>query len=178
MEKMVWVCIETTGLNEKKDSLLEIAVVITDKQLNTLAAHERIIHQNSQTLGRMESVVAEMHQTSGLYNKVQISRNSEYMVDLELAQFMDDNGYKPNRSAVICGNGVAFEQKFIKRDLPHFSKYLHYRLIDVSSLKEVGKLWFTFEEFEKDKKYTAMHDLKESIAEMKYLKEQLFGLAD
>jgi oligoribonuclease len=176
MEKMVWVCIETTGLNEKKDSLLEIGVIITDKQLKTLATYERVIHQNDRVLGQMEKVVANMHRESGLYDKVQISRNSEYMVDLELSQFMEDNGFQPDRKAIICGNGVAFEQKFIKRDLPHFAKFLHYRLIDVSSLKEIGKLWYEFDEYKKNKNYTAIHDLQESIAEMQYLKESLFNL--
>ena len=165
---LVWVDLEMTGLNPISDSILEVASVVTNSQLDTMAIGPVIvIHQPDEVLDGMDSWNTEQHRQSGL---TELSRKSPYtcrMAELEILDFIRQwVGY---RVSPMCGNSVYHDRRFLARFMPELEHYFHYRNIDVSTLKELAKRWAPdLAKFHKDCRHRGCDDIKESIAELKY----------
>ncbi len=172
---IVWVDCEMTGLSLEKDELIEIAVIITDGQLNEIdPGIDLIIKPSEQSLAEMIDVVREMHTVSGLLDELPNGidlKTAEAEVLKYVKQHVPDE-----KKAPLAGSSVYVDRGFIARDLPSLDQHLHYRLIDVSSIKELTKRWYPkvyFAAPEKTGNHRALADIKESIAELRYFREAI-----
>jgi oligoribonuclease len=174
---LVWIDCEMTGLDITRDKLIEVAVVVTDSQLNVLdPGLDVIIHADDEDLAAMGDVVTTMHATSGLTEAVRSSTVSlEEAGDLVL-QYV--KRFVPERrTAPLCGNSIGTDRGFLARDMPVLDDHLHYRMIDVSSIKELARRWFPrvyFAQPPKGLAHRALADILESIRELAYYRETLF----
>jgi oligoribonuclease len=173
-ELMVWMDLEMTGLDPLTDKIIEIATLITDKELNIVAqGPELIINQPETILQAMDSWNKEHHGASGLIEKVQKSTISIGMAEKETLNFIKK--YVDERTAPLCGNSIWQDRRFISGQMPGLDTWLHYRNIDVSTIKELARRWYPdLLSFKKQKQHTALADIKESIAELKYYKKKIF----
>lgn len=172
---IVWVDCEMTGLSLTKDELIEIAVVITDGQLIELdPGIDLIIKPSDASLKSMIDIVREMHTSSGLLDELPQGmdlKTAETQVLAYLKQHVPEA-----RKAPLAGSSVYVDRGFIARDLPNFDEHLHYRLIDVSSIKELVRRWYPkvyFASPEKIGNHRALSDIRESIAELRYFREAI-----
>jgi oligoribonuclease len=176
-DELVWIDCEMTGLNLKTDRLIEIAVLVTDADLNVLGEGiDVVIHVDDDALSSMIEVVAQMHARSGLVDEVRAST-----VDLAAGeQLVLDyirTHVKQAKTAPLAGNSIATDRGFISRDMPTLDDYLHYRMIDVSSIKELCRRWYPriyFGQPEKGLAHRALADIHESIRELKYYRRTAF----
>ena len=165
-----------TGLNLKKDVLVEIAVLVTDSQLNILGEGiDLVIKVEQEYLGGMGDFVREMHTASGLLleipNGVSLPQAEEKILEY-LKKYAPDAGKSP-----LAGNSVSVDRNFIARDLPLFNEYLHYRTVDVSSIKELARRWYPRVYFAAPKKtgnHRALGDIQDSIEELEYYRNSIF----
>lgn len=179
-EELVWIDCEMTGLDLKSDKLIEIAALVTDADLNVLGEGiDVVIHADADDLSGMVEVVAKMHANSGLDKEVLASD-----VDLATAETMVldyvRSHVKTAKTAPLCGNSIATDRGFIARDMPTLDEYLHYRMIDVSSIKELCRRWYPriyFGQPEKGLAHRALADIHESIQELKYYRRTAFVTA-
>src|SRR5262245_39978216 len=159
-----WIDLEMTGLDETKDSILEVAAVITDHDFKTLEEFHRIVYQPPEVLKKMNAWCRKHHTQSGLVEKVKtgtpLSDVEQDLLDLA------NRHYKKKDEIVLCGNSVGNDRRFLERYMPKFCKRLHYRLIDVSSFKEIFRTKYGIK-FEKKNKHRAVDDIYESIEELK-----------
>ena len=165
-----------TGLNVEKDCLVEIAVVVTDSELNVLdPGLDLVIKPNAASLKNMNDFVTEMHTTSGLINKFDEGHDlaiAEKMVLEYIQRWVTDP-----RQAPLAGNSIGTDRMFINRYMPTLDSFLHYRNIDVSSIKELTRRWFPkvyFQLPKKDGGHRALADILESIKELKYYRKTVF----
>ncbi len=166
-----------TGLDLVKDSLIEVAALVTDPDLNILGEGvDVVIHADDAALDGMFDVVREMHDKSGLTEEVRASAvtvaQAEDMIMSYLTQHVPDP-----RTAPLCGNSIATDRGFLARDMPRLDAHLHYRMIDVSSLKELARRWFPrvfYAKPEKGLAHRALADIRESIRELEYYRRTLF----
>ena len=173
---LIWVDCEMTGLNLKKDVLVEIAVLVTDSQLNILGEGiDLVIKVEQEYLDGMGDFVREMHTASGLLleipNGVSLPQAEEKILEY-LKKYAPDAGKSP-----LAGNSVSVDRNFIARDLPLFNEYLHYRTIDVSSIKELARRWYPRVYFAAPKKtgnHRALGDIQDSIEELEYYRNSIF----
>ncbi|HET9579075.1 MAG TPA: oligoribonuclease [Usitatibacter sp.] len=169
---LVWIDMEMSGLVPERDRILEVAMVVTDADLNTIAeAPVFVLHQPESVLDAMDSWNKSTHGKSGLVDKVRASSFTEEQVEARLVEFL-----KPivgERLAPLCGNTVHQDRRFMARYMPAFEAYLHYRIVDVSTLKELAKRWRpdVVQAFAKEGKHEALADVYESIAELKHYRE-------
>jgi oligoribonuclease len=160
---------EMSGLVPDRDRILEVALVVTDSELNTIAeAPVYVLHQADEVLDGMDSWNKSTHGKSGLVDKVKASRLTEAEVEQRILEFL-----KPivgERVAPLCGNTVHQDRRFMARYMPLFDAYLHYRIVDVSTLKELAKRWHpqVVASFTKEGKHEALADVYESIAELRH----------
>ncbi|MCK0176646.1 MULTISPECIES: oligoribonuclease [Mycobacteriaceae] len=176
-EELVWIDCEMTGLDLKNDRLIEIAVLVTDADLNILGdGLDVVIHAPDEALDNMVPVVTDMHTRSGLINEVRAST-----VDLATAEDMVldyiRGHVKQAKTAPLAGNSIATDRGFIARDMVKLDDYLHYRMIDVSSIKELCRRWYPriyFGQPEKGLAHRALADIHESIRELKYYRRTAF----
>jgi oligoribonuclease len=174
---LVWIDCEMTGLDLVRDKLIEVAVVVTDSQLNVLdPGLDVIIHAPDADLAAMADVVTEMHAKSGLTEEVRASTVTlEEASDQVLAyvkRFVPER-----RTAPLCGNSIGTDRGFLARDMPELDDHLHYRMIDVSSIKELARRWFPrvyFAQPPKGLAHRALADILESIRELAYYRQTLF----
>eukprot|EP00762_Andalucia_godoyi_P001069 ANDGO_01936.mRNA.1 putative oligoribonuclease len=171
---IVWVDCEMSGLDVETCRLLEVAVVLTDGDLNILGTVDSIvIHQSDDVLDGMNDWCIKHHGESGLTRKVRdsvVSERDAEKIILDLVSQHCERG-----EAVLGGNTVHMDRRFLARYMPSLDQYLHYRIIDVSSVKEIAKRWFPqLPVFPKQCKHRAMDDIFESIAELKYYQEHIF----
>ena len=179
-EELVWIDCEMTGLDLKSDKLIEIAALVTDADLNVLGdGIDVVIHAEADDLSGMVEVVAKMHANSGLDKEVLASD-----IDLATAETMVldyiRSHVKAAKTAPLCGNSIATDRGFIARDMPTLDEYLHYRMIDVSSIKELCRRWYPriyFGQPEKCLAHRALADIHESIQELKYYRRTAFVAA-
>ena len=179
-EELVWIDCEKTGLDLKSDKLIEIAALVTDADLNVLGdGIDVVIHAEADDLSGMVEVVAKMHANSGLDKEVLASD-----IDLATAETMVldyiRSHVKAAKTAPLCGNSIATDRGFIARDMPTLDEYLHYRMIDVSSIKELCRRWYPriyFGQPEKGLAHRALADIHESIQELKYYRRTAFVAA-
>ena len=176
-DELVWIDCEMTGLDLGSDRLIEIAALVTDADLNVLGEGiDVVIHADDAALNGMVDVVAKMHRSSGLTEEVRAST-----IDLATAEelVMDYiRSHVPQaRTAPLAGNSIATDRGFLARDMPTLDDYLHYRMIDVSSIKELCRRWYPkiyYGQPEKGLAHRALADIEESIRELRYYRRIAF----
>lgn len=164
MNRMFWLDMEMSGLDVTRERILECAVIVTDLELNILETYEAIVHQPDELLKAMDKWCQENHTKSGLVTKVKASNFTETQLDEALCALVEKH-YKDK--VVLCGNSIGQDRKFVEAYLPKFTAKLHYRMLDVSSIKILFEHMFE-RRFKKQNKHRALDDIKESIAEFKY----------
>lgn len=177
-DELVWIDCEMTGLDLGSDRLIEIAALVTDSDLNVLGEGiDVVIHTDDEALNGMVEVVAKMHSRSGLTEEVRASA-----IDVATAEEMVMDYIRTHiptaRTAPLCGNSIATDRGFIARDMPTLDSYLHYRMIDVSSIKELCRRWYPkiyFGQPEKGLAHRALADIEESIRELRYYRSTAFA---
>ena len=171
---LVWIDLEMTGLDPETDHILEIASLVTDGDLNIIAeGPEIIIHQPEEIIAGMNEWCVKQHGESGLTEKVRSSTISLEEAEKQTLKFIKKH---TGRTKVpLCGNSIGQDRMFLLRYMPKITDHLHYRMVDVSSIKEVGLRWYpTMEKFYKKATHRAMDDIRESVAELKFYRERLF----
>jgi oligoribonuclease len=175
-DRIVWIDCEMTGLSLTDDALVEVAVLVTDADLNVLGEGvDVVIKPPAETLVDMDRVVVDMHTSSGLLAEIPNGRTLEEAEQLVL-DYVKQWVPEP-RKAPLAGSSVHTDRAFLARDMLQLTDHLHYRLIDVSSLKELAKRWFPRVYFHTPRKHgghRALADIRESIQELKYYREVLF----
>lgn len=172
---LVWIDLEMTGLEPDRHVIIEIATLITDGDLNVVAEGPSVaIHATDEELGEMDAWCVENHGKSGLTARVKAST-----IDNAAAQQMTLDFIKQHvgpRMAPLAGNSVWQDRRFLERYMPEIDAYLHYRIVDVSSIKELVKRWYppTFNPPPKRNTHRALDDIKESIEELRYYRENIF----
>ena len=179
---LAWMDLEMTGLDAERDVILEIAVLITDDDLQIVAVGpDIVVHQPSEALAGMEDVVTEMHAHSGLIDQVEASSTGLRDAGEAVMNFLRAHISEP-RTVPLCGNSIGTDRRFLARYLPQIDNFLHYRSIDVSTVKELAKRWqpeLYKAAPEKAKSHRALDDIKESIEELRWYRAAGFvgGLA-
>lgn len=174
---LVWMDLEMTGLDPDRDAIIEMATLITDSALNVIAEGPVIaVHQSEETLGLMDDWNVRTHGESGLTERVRRSQVSEAEAEATTLAFIAE--HVPARQAPLCGNSIWQDRRFLARYMPDLEQYLHYRLIDVSTLKELARRWKpeAYEGFQKQSAHTALADIRESIAELAHYREHFLKL--
>lgn len=178
-DHLVWIDMEMSGLDPERERILEIALVVTDKDLNLVeAAPVLVVHQPDSVLDAMDAWNKSMHGKSGLIDKVRASTLTEAAAETQLIEFM--RRHVPQGASPMCGNSICQDRRFLARYMPRLEAWFHYRNLDVSTLKELAIRWRPGlkEGFPKAHAHTAMADVLEAIAELKYYREHFLRLAD
>ena len=168
---------EMTGLQPDTDKIIEIAIVVTDSQLNTVAeAPVLVVHQLDSVLDGMDAWNKGTHGRSGLIEKVKASRLAEAEAEAQMLGFLSQ--YVPKQVSPMCGNSICQDRRFLARWMPALEGYFHYRNLDVSTLKELVERWRPElgKGLTKHGKHEALADIYESIEELKYYKEHFIKL--
>jgi oligoribonuclease len=170
---LFWLDCEMTGLDPDRNVLVQLAYIITDASLNEIAApREYNIWQPASELEKMGPFVRNMHEKSGLLDKVRTSTMSVADVEHETLEVL--SRHAPYRTARLCGNSVWQDRRFLARQMPQLEGYLHYRQIDVSTLKELAGWWYEAKFVKPDLgKHTALHDVRQSIAELEFYRRNI-----
>jgi len=175
-DRLVWIDCEMTGLDIERDALIEIACLVTDAELNLLdEGVDLIIKPPAEALAGMPEVVREMHTESGLLAElpsgIPVAEAGERVLG-----YVSGHVAEP-RKVPLCGNSIATDRWFIARDMPELDAYLHYRMVDVSSIKELARRWFPRAYFASPAKHgghRALADIKESVQELRYYRDAVF----
>ena len=174
-EALVWMDLEMTGLSHKRDKILEIAVLVTDKNLNIIdKGVEMAIHQAEDVLKRMDSWCQKNHQESGLLERVKMSPWTVRSAESEILTYLKTK--VSFKTVPLCGNSIWQDRRFLGEYMPELENFLHYRCVDVSSIKELAQRWQPglVESFQKKSAHTALSDIEESIQELKFYREKGF----
>jgi oligoribonuclease len=169
---LIWLDMEMSGLSPETDRILEVALVVTDAQLNTLAeAPVLVVHQSDAVLDGMDNWNKGTHGKSGLIDKVKASKLGDAEVEALMIDFLQQHvgaGKSP-----MCGNSICQDRRFMAKYMPKLEAYFHYRNLDVSTIKELARRWqpTLYDGFKKDNKHEALADIYESINELKYYRE-------
>ena len=171
---LVWMDLEMTGLDPEQDTILEIATIITDSQLNTIAEGPvLVVHHNQQALDSMNEWCVRQHGESGLSKRVLDSTTT--LAEAEAATLDFIRKYVPERSSPLCGNSIHQDRRFLVRYMPALEAWVHYRNIDVSTVKELASRWYPgLKSPAKNGTHLAMDDVRDSIAELKFYRESVF----
>ncbi|BBX69249.1 oligoribonuclease [Mycolicibacterium psychrotolerans] len=173
----MWIDCEMTGLDLKSDRLIEIAVLVTDSELNVLGdGIDVVIHAEEDALTSMVDVVTQMHTKSGLIEEVRASTIDLATAETMALDYIRDH-VRQAKTAPLAGNSIATDRGFLARDMPKLDDYLHYRMIDVSSIKELCRRWYPriyFGQPEKGLAHRALADIHESIRELRYYRQTAF----
>ena len=174
---LVWIDCEMTGLDLARDALIEVAVLVTDAELNTLdAGLDLVIHVADDVLDTMVPFVRDMHASSGLTDAVRASTITLGEAERQVLEYVKQH-VPEARVAPLCGNSIATDRGFLNRDMPSLDEHLHYRMIDVSSVKELAKRWYPRvyqSQPDKGLAHRALADITESIQELQYYRRTLF----
>ena len=177
MDRLVWVDCEMTGLDLRRDALIEIAVLVTDSDLHVLdEGIDLVIAAPPELLDDMQPVVREMHAASGLTDLVRTSTISLAEAERQVVDHL--RKHVPDaRTVPLCGNSIATDRAFLARDMPELDAFLHYRMVDVSSIKELCRRWYPrvyFSQPQKGLAHRALADIRESIRELEYYRRTVF----
>lgn len=176
-DKLVWIDCEMTGLQLGTDRLIEIAALVTDSELNVLGdGVDIVIHADDDALAAMPDVVTRMHEKSGLTDEVRKSTVTLAEAEKQVLTYIREHVPSAG-TAPLAGNSIATDRGFIARDMPELDAHLHYRMIDVSSIKELCRRWYPriyFGQPEKGLAHRALADIKESIRELEYYRRTAF----
>jgi oligoribonuclease len=174
---LVWIDCEMTGLDLGHDALIEVAALVTDPDLNVLGEGvDVVIHADDELLDGMVEVVREMHGRSGLTEAVRASTVTVAEAEELILAYVKQHVPEP-RTAPLCGNSIATDRGFLSRDMPSLDAHLHYRMIDVSSIKELCRRWYPrvyFGQPSKGLAHRALADIRESIRELEYYRRTVF----
>lgn len=176
-QNLIWIDLEMTGLNPESERIIEIATIVTDKDLNILAEGPVLaVHQDDALLNKMSDWCVKTHTANGLIERVKQSRRTERAAELQTLDFLKryvDKGCSP-----ICGNSVAQDKRFLFKYMPELADYFHYRHLDVSTLKELARRWKPeiLDGFSKQNTHLALDDIRESIKELAYYREHFLNL--
>ena len=174
---LVWMDLEMTGLDHTSDVIVEIATIVTDDDLQIVAeGPDLVIHQPDAVLARMDQVVVEMHTKSGLLDQIKASTISLEDAGAATLEFIKQHVPEP-ASVPLCGNSIGTDRRFLAAYLPDIENHLHYRSIDVSSVKELVKRWYPDVDANRPRghgSHRALDDIRESIREMAYYREHVF----
>jgi oligoribonuclease len=174
---LVWLDMEMTGLEPEKERIIEVAFVVTDLHLNTIAEGPVfVIHQSDAVLDAMDNWNKGTHGKSGLIDKVKASTTTEAQAQAEIIAFLKP--LIPKGKIPLCGNTIHQDRRFMALYMPELHDFFHYRNIDVSTLKELAKRWKpdVYKSFKKQQKHTALADVYESIDELKHYREHFIAL--
>jgi oligoribonuclease len=171
---LIWLDLEMTGLDHFNDVILEIATVVTDKDLNILANGPNLaIGQSEEMLARMDDWCTKTHTNSGLLDRVRASTISEKEAEHQTLEFIRQ--WIPEHSSPLCGNSIGTDRRFLAKYMPALEGYFHYRIIDVSSIKELAKRWRPdLKELNKHNRHLAYEDVIDSIDELRYFYSNFF----
>ncbi|MFJ5926413.1 oligoribonuclease [Kitasatospora sp. NPDC092948] len=175
-ERLVWIDCEMTGLDLDRDALIEVAALVTDSELNVLGEGvDVIIRPPAEALENMPEVVREMHTASGLLDELAdglTMDEAQAQVLAYIREHVPEAGKAP-----LCGNSVGTDRGFLSRDMSELERHLHYRIVDVSSIKELARRWYPrayYNSPQKGGSHRALADIRESIAELRYYREAVF----
>ena len=175
-DRIVWIDCEMTGLDPQKHVIVEIAALVTDAELNILGdGVDVVVHASEIDLAQMDDVVTEMHNSSGLTEEIRESAVDVHEAERIVLDYIRE--WVPNaRQAPLAGNSIASDRGFIRRYMPELEDFLHYRMIDVSSLKELARRWYPrvyFGQPEKGMSHRALADIRESIRELEFYRRAM-----
>ena len=174
---LAWIDLEMTGLDPDLHVIVEIATLITDDQLNLIAeGPDLVISATEEQLEKMDPVVVEMHTKSGLLDEIKASKITLEEAGSQTLSFLMEHISKKG-TVPLCGNSIGTDRRFLAKWLPEIEDFLHYRSVDVTSIKELGKRWFpkvTGAAPEKNGGHRAMDDIKASLFELQYYRDNLF----
>jgi oligoribonuclease len=174
---LVWMDLEMTGLEPDTDVIVEIATLVTDDDLNIVAeGPDLVIHQPAAVLAIMKPIVVEMHTKSGLLGAITSSTITLEEAGAATLEFIKLH-VPEARTVPLCGNSIGTDRRFLAKYLPEIENYLHYRSVDVSSIKELAKRWFPKSGIDRPNKggmHRAMDDVRESVRELQYYREKFF----
>jgi oligoribonuclease len=176
-QNLIWVDMEMTGLNPQTDRIIEVAIVVTDAQLNVRVEGPVIaVHQSDAMLDGMDAWNKGTHGKSGLIDRVKASTLDEAAAQAQLLAFLQP--YVPTRTSPMCGNTICQDRRFMANYMPQLEAFFHYRNLDVSTLKELARRWkpTIMDGFKKRQAHTALADIQESIDELIYYREHFLAL--
>ena len=171
-QNLIWIDLEMTGLDPDSDVIIEMATIVTDSDLNTLAEGPVIaIHHSDEVLARMDDWNTRTHGASGLTQRVRESQVSMAQAEAQTIAFLEQ--WVPKGKSPICGNSICQDRRFLYRQMPTLEAYFHYRNLDVSTLKELAARWAPqiMEGFKKGGTHLALDDIRDSIAELRHYRE-------
>lgn len=174
---LIWIDLEMTGLSPELNRIIEMAIVVTDSQLNEIAQSPIwVVHQTDEHLGIMDAWNVSTHTRSGLIEKVKASTLIEKEVEEAAINFL--KAYVPKNASPMCGNSVCQDRRFLARFMPELESWFHYRNLDVSTLKELVRRWrpSLAKGLTKHGKHQALADIQESIDELRYYREHFLRL--
>jgi oligoribonuclease len=171
---LIWIDMEMTGLQPDSDRIIEMALLVTDSQLNTVAEGPAlVVHQPDEVLGAMDAWNKGVHGRSGLIERVRASQLDEAQAERLALEFLVQ--HVPSGASPMCGNSICQDRRFLVRSMPKLEAYFHYRNLDVSTVKELVRRWRPdlAKGFQKESKHEARADILESIEELKYYRKTL-----
>ena len=176
-DNLIWIDLEMSGLDPDKDLIIEIATVVTDKDLVVLEDGPVLaIHQSDETLNGMDEWNTRQHNDSGLVARVKASTTSEYDAEEQTLTFL--RKYLDPVVSPMCGNSICQDRRFLIRHMPELARFFHYRNLDVTTLKILAHLWGpnTDTEFKKDSTHLALADIYDSISELRFYRKHLLTI--
>lgn len=176
-QNLIWIDLEMTGLDTETDRIIEIATLVTDKDLNILAEGPVLaIHQSDSRLAAMDEWNTKQHGQSGLVDRVRNEGVSEQEAEEATLNFLSK--FAAPQKSPMCGNSICQDRRFLARHMPRLEAYFHYRHLDVSTLKELAVRWApeTANAFKKSSNHRAMDDIKDSILELKYYRAEILKI--
>ena len=174
-QNLVWIDLEMTGLDPQQDRIIEIATLVTDKDLNLLAEGPVLaVHQSDAVLAMMDEWNQRTHGKSGLVKRVKESTLLEAAVQRATLDFLHQ--WLPARASPICGNSICQDRRFLARWMPELERFFHYRNLDVSTVKELAARWSpeSLRKLKKEGSHQALDDIRESVAELRHYRSTLF----
>lgn len=178
-DNLIWIDLEMTGLDTVNDRIIEVATIVTDKNLNTLAEGPVLaVRQADSALDAMDKWNTTTHTASGLVQRVKDSTLNERAAELQTLEFLKK--YVAPGASPMCGNSICQDRRFLHRWMPELENFFHYRHIDVTTVKIVADLWYPdiSSQYVKQSTHQALNDIRDSIAELKFYRENVFVSAD
>ena len=174
---LIWIDLEMTGLDTQRDYIIEIATIVTDKELNILGEGPNlIIHQIDEVMNNMDDWNTNQHARTGLTEEVKMSTINEIQAESDTIKFLEQYIFKGE--SPLCGNTICQDRRFLARCMPKLEDFCHYRNLDVSSIRELGKRWYfeDIDNFQKNSNHRALDDIRDSIDELRYYRKTIFKL--
>lgn len=173
---LIWIDMEMTGLDPEKERIIEIATIVTDSHLNIIVEGPVFaVHQSDALLNAMDGWNTKQHHSSGLVKRVQESAVTEAEAEAATLAFLKEHAVAGK--SPMCGNSVHQDRRFLTRYMPNLERFFHYRLLDVSTIKELASRWApqVYAGLQKDSKHLALSDIRDSIEELKYYRQHLLN---